>query len=36
MTTNGDFDDYWRFHLDHERQCIHESRYDNGVVPLAA
>ena len=36
VRTNGDLDDYWRFHLDRERQCIHESRYDNGVVPLAA
>lgn len=33
---NGDFDDYWRFHLDQERRRVHEARYANGVVPLAA
>ena len=36
VRTNGDFDDYWRFHLDHERQRVHESRYAWGVIPLAA
>ncbi len=36
VRSNGDFDDYWRFHLDHERQRVHESRYDQGVIPLAA
>ncbi len=33
---NGDFDAYYRFHLDRERRRIHESRYANGVIPLAA
>lgn len=33
---NGDFDDYWRFHLDQERSRVHESRYSNEVIPLAA
>jgi hypothetical protein len=33
---NGDLDDYWRFHLDHERRRVHESRYANEVIPLAA
>ncbi len=36
VRSNGDFDDYWRFHLDHEHQRVHESRYDQGVIPLAA
>ena len=36
VRSNGDFDDYWRFHLDHERQRVHESRYDRGIIPLAA
>ena len=36
MRCNGDFDDYWRFHQDQERRRIHESRYVNGVIPLAA
>ena len=33
---NGDFDDYWQFHLDQERRRVHESRYANEVIPLAA
>ncbi len=33
---NGDFDDYWRFHLDQERHRIHETRYENDVIPMAA
>jgi hypothetical protein len=36
VRANGDFDDYWRFHLDHERQRVHESRYDKGIIPVAA
>ena len=36
VRSNGDFDSYWKFHLDNERQRIHESRYANGVIPLAA
>jgi len=33
---NGDFDAYFRFHRDQERRRVHEARYANGVVPLAA
>ena len=33
---NGDFDDYWRFHLDQERHRVHQSRYENEAIPLAA
>jgi len=33
---NGDFDEYWRFHQDRERRRVHEARYANGVIPLAA
>ena len=33
---NGDFDAYWRFHLERERERIHEARYDNGLIPSAA
>ncbi len=36
VRANGDFDDYWRFHLDNERRRVHETRYDQGVVPIAA
>lgn len=33
---NGDFETYWRWHLDQERRRVHESRYADGVIPLAA
>jgi hypothetical protein len=36
IRTNGDFDEYWTYHLERERQRIHETRYANGVIPLAA
>jgi hypothetical protein len=36
LRSNGDFADYWKFHLAQERRRIHESRYLNGVIPRAA
>jgi len=36
VRSNGDFDEYWTFHLDRERQRVHESRYADGIIPLAA
>jgi len=30
VRANDDFDDYWPFHLDWERQRVHESRYNEG------
>jgi hypothetical protein len=36
VRTNGDFETYWHYHLEHERQRVHESRYLNGVQPTAA
>ena len=33
LKTNGDFDDYWRFHLAQERKRVHEARYAAGVIP---
>jgi hypothetical protein len=36
VRANNDFDEYWHFHLDHERQHVHEIRYDQQVIPLAA
>jgi len=36
MRCNGDFDDYWPFHQDQERRRVHETRYENQVIPLAA
>ena len=36
VRTNGDFEEYWQYHLERERQRIHTSRYLDGVVPAAA
>lgn len=36
VRTNGDFDDYWLYHLEHERARVHASRYTDGVIPAAA
>mgnify|MGYP001306988847 CR=1 FL=1 len=36
LRTNGDFNRYWRFHLGMERQRVHETRYHNAALPLAA
>ena len=36
IRSNGDFDDYWRYHLAHERRRVHETRYANGLIPRAA
>jgi hypothetical protein len=36
LTSNGDFDDYWRHHLAQERHRIHETRYHNEAIPHAA
>ncbi|MQB01648.1 MAG: ISKra4 family transposase, partial [Actinobacteria bacterium] len=36
LRSNGDFDDYWSFHLVRERQRVHQSRYADNVIPQAA
>lgn len=36
LRANGDFDAYWHYHLDQERQRVHTSRYANGTIPTAA
>jgi len=36
VRANGDFEAYWRWHLDQERRRVHEARYVDGVIPLAA
>ncbi len=36
LRTNGDFDDYWHFHLDQEHRRIHRSRYADDHIPHAA
>jgi hypothetical protein len=33
LRSNGDFDDYWAYHLAQERQRVHKARYANGVIP---
>jgi hypothetical protein len=36
VRTNGDFEDYWHYHLEHERARVHASRYADSVIPAAA
>lgn len=36
VRSNGDFDQYWHFHLAQERQRVHASRYNGHVIPTAA
>jgi hypothetical protein len=36
LRSNGDFEDYWKFHLDRERQRVHAVRYANELIPKAA
>jgi hypothetical protein len=33
LTSNGDFDQYWTWHLTQEQQRVHNSRYLDGVIP---
>jgi hypothetical protein len=33
LTSNGDFDKYWTWHLAQEHQRVHTSRYLAGVIP---
>jgi hypothetical protein len=33
IRANGDFDDYWRFHLDQEHQRVHQARYAAKTIP---
>lgn len=34
LWTNGDFDDYWKFHLEREYERTHRSRYADARVPV--
>ena len=36
VRANEDFDAYWRYHLEREQQRVHQTRYANDVIPLAA
>ena len=34
LRSNGDFDDYWTYHLAQEQHRVHQARYPDGVVPI--
>ena len=36
LRSNGDFDDYWTYHLTRERHRVHATRYANKHIPRAA
>jgi hypothetical protein len=36
VRANGDWHSYWRFHLAQERKRVHQSRYLDNVIPVAA
>jgi hypothetical protein len=36
LQSNGDFEEYWGFHLASELRRVHESRYADGAIPRAA
>ena len=36
LHANGDFDEYWRYHLTQERHRNHQTRYANDTIPQAA
>jgi hypothetical protein len=36
LRSNGDWGEYWRYHLAQERQRVHHSRYADNVIPQAA
>ena len=33
LKANGDFEQYWRYHLNQERHHVHQARYDNHTIP---
>jgi len=36
LRSNGDWDQYWTYHLSQEQHRIHETRYANDIIPRAA
>jgi hypothetical protein len=36
VRANDDFDEYWKFHLNNERHRVHETRYADQTIPIAA
>lgn len=35
LSSNGDFDTYWRYHLDQEHHRVHHARYRDSYQPAA-
>jgi hypothetical protein len=33
IRSNGNFDEYWAYHLAQERRRVHETRYAHGIIP---
>jgi len=33
LKANGDFEEYWRYHLAQEHHNVHEPRYHNHTIP---
>ena len=33
IKANGDFEEYWRYHLAQEHHHVHEARYLNHAIP---
>ena len=33
LSSNGDFDEYWTFHLAQEKKRVHKAHYANGTIP---
>jgi hypothetical protein len=36
VRANDDFDEYWTFHLSNERRRVHQTRYADANIPMAA
>ena len=36
IRANGDWTDYWTYHLHQEHRRVHQARYADGIIPLAA
>ncbi len=36
LISNGDFTEYWRYHLEQERLRVHDVRYTGGAIPKVA
>jgi len=34
LHSNGDWDEYWNYHLNQEHSRIHQSQYADNVIPI--